>query len=407
MLRDALKMGAVGGRRLPRPGPRPERLRGGGARRSPPSSGCPVDLHTDGRRPGPAGPAGRDGRRAAARCHARALRTAWPRSARTRGPTAGRLAAAGVSVVCLPQGGCGGAGPRPASPARPPAAGGRGAGRRGQRRAARPGQPGRPRRPAGGRLPARLARRVRARRGRTTWSAARPGRCWGCPRSGWRRASRPSCSRCAASSLAGVLSLAYSRIVIHRGRVVSRTSAVREYCDSAGDRRPRPPAPGAPRGVASGYAHCHRRWTWADRAAAGAAAERSAGTARSGSSATPRRRTTCGPRRRTGRPGPGVGHGRAGGGGAGGRRRGGLRGGRGPRHGAERKRRRPRRGRAVRGRGRTGRGTALPGRLVHGRRRRRVRPDPSSRLPAGQGRGRRRGAGPDRRWTGRSCAPAR
>ncbi|MEV6005549.1 amidohydrolase family protein [Streptomyces sp. NPDC051976] len=30
----------------------------------------------------------------------------------------------------------------------------------------------------------------------------------------------------------GVLSLAYSRIVVHRGRVVSRTSAVREYCDS-------------------------------------------------------------------------------------------------------------------------------------------------------------------------------
>ncbi|MYS19826.1 cytosine deaminase, partial [Streptomyces sp. DvalAA-14] len=36
-------------------------------------------------------------------------------------------------------------------------------------------------------------------------------------------------------SLAGVLSLAYSRIVIHRGRVVSRTSAVREYCDSSGE----------------------------------------------------------------------------------------------------------------------------------------------------------------------------
>ncbi|GHJ34902.1 hydrolase [Streptomyces sp. TS71-3] len=33
--------------------------------------------------------------------------------------------------------------------------------------------------------------------------------------------------------LAGVLSLAYSRVVVHRGRVVSRTSAVREYCDSA------------------------------------------------------------------------------------------------------------------------------------------------------------------------------
>ncbi|WAP57553.1 hydrolase [Streptomyces sp. S465] len=34
--------------------------------------------------------------------------------------------------------------------------------------------------------------------------------------------------------LAGVLSLAYSRVVVHRGRVVARTSAVREYCDSAG-----------------------------------------------------------------------------------------------------------------------------------------------------------------------------
>lgn len=33
--------------------------------------------------------------------------------------------------------------------------------------------------------------------------------------------------------IAGVLSLAYSRVVIHRGRVVARTSAVREYCDAA------------------------------------------------------------------------------------------------------------------------------------------------------------------------------
>jgi cytosine deaminase len=35
-----------------------------------------------------------------------------------------------------------------------------------------------------------------------------------------------------ADRLAGALSLAYSRIVIHRGRVVARTSAVREYGDS-------------------------------------------------------------------------------------------------------------------------------------------------------------------------------
>ncbi|MFC0600585.1 hydrolase [Streptomyces palmae] len=33
--------------------------------------------------------------------------------------------------------------------------------------------------------------------------------------------------------IAAVLSLAYSRIVVHQGRVVARTSAVREYCDSA------------------------------------------------------------------------------------------------------------------------------------------------------------------------------
>ncbi|RLL68402.1 hydrolase [Streptomyces sp. Z26] len=35
------------------------------------------------------------------------------------------------------------------------------------------------------------------------------------------------------TNIAGALSLAYSRIVVHRGRVVARTSAVREYCDSA------------------------------------------------------------------------------------------------------------------------------------------------------------------------------
>lgn len=35
--------------------------------------------------------------------------------------------------------------------------------------------------------------------------------------------------------LAGALSLAYSRIVVHRGRVVARTSAVREYCGSAAE----------------------------------------------------------------------------------------------------------------------------------------------------------------------------
>jgi cytosine deaminase len=36
-----------------------------------------------------------------------------------------------------------------------------------------------------------------------------------------------------ADGLAGALSLAYSRIVVHRGRVVTRTSAVREFCAAA------------------------------------------------------------------------------------------------------------------------------------------------------------------------------
>ncbi|MDN3059635.1 hydrolase [Streptomyces sp. SRF1] len=50
--------------------------------------------------------------------------------------------------------------------------------------------------------------------------------------------------------LAGTLSLAYSRVVVHRGRVVARTSAVREYCDSAAavaldlPRQARPPSGG-------------------------------------------------------------------------------------------------------------------------------------------------------------------
>jgi cytosine deaminase len=32
--------------------------------------------------------------------------------------------------------------------------------------------------------------------------------------------------------LAGALSLGYSRVVVHRGRVVARASAVREFCDT-------------------------------------------------------------------------------------------------------------------------------------------------------------------------------
>ncbi|MEU7051267.1 hypothetical protein AB0A67_23315, partial [Streptomyces eurythermus] len=44
--------------------------------------------------------------------------------------------------------------------------------------------------------------------------------------------------------LAGALSLAYSRIVVHRGRVVARTSAVREYCHATGAGEPGLPRQG-------------------------------------------------------------------------------------------------------------------------------------------------------------------
>ncbi|MYZ06999.1 hydrolase, partial [Streptomyces sp. SID2999] len=47
--------------------------------------------------------------------------------------------------------------------------------------------------------------------------------------------------------LAGALSLAYSRIVVHRGRVVARTSAVREYCNSAAEAEPGLPRQGRKR----------------------------------------------------------------------------------------------------------------------------------------------------------------
>ncbi|MFP8959876.1 hydrolase, partial [Streptomyces nanhaiensis] len=50
-------------------------------------------------------------------------------------------------------------------------------------------------------------------------------------------------------TLAGTLSLAYSRLVVHRGRVVARTSAVREYCDAmdpGGPADTAAPEPGGP-----------------------------------------------------------------------------------------------------------------------------------------------------------------
>ncbi|CAM5726890.1 hypothetical protein SGLAM104S_05830 [Streptomyces glaucescens] len=75
------------------------------------------------------------------------------------------------------------------------------------------------------------------------------------------------------------------------------------------------------------HAHCHRWWSWSDRAAAGAAARHA--RLRGGGHHPPRGtgRRPAGGRRRTGAAGPGVGHGGGGRRTSAGRGRGGVRGG--------------------------------------------------------------------------------
>ena len=204
MLRDAVKMGAVGGRRLPGPRPRSDRVRRGRPRarrrarlpRRPAHRRATTRPGSPGSRRWPAGCGpGVDPR--PVRAGSAGCPPTWPARA------ADQLAAAGVTVVCLPQGGCGGRRTARGARARTAAARGRRTGRGGQRRAARRRQPGGPRRPAGGRLSAGLAGRAAARGGVRGGERARPGPPWGCPRCGWRRASRRSCSRCAATGSRG------------------------------------------------------------------------------------------------------------------------------------------------------------------------------------------------------------
>ncbi|MBL1102277.1 hydrolase [Streptomyces coffeae] len=244
MLRDAVKMGAavIGG--CPDLDPDPtghaEAVLDLAARH-----GCAVDLHTDGDDP--------------ARLARFAAMAGGLRPGVTIGPCAGlarlprevaarladRLAAAGVTVVCLPQGDCGGLEDR------------------GARGASGPAGPSAP-----GCAPVRLLRaagvRVAAGSGALRDAVNPVGR--GDPlEAAFLLASREGldpaeayeavCGRARAAlglaevrveagfpaellavrgeGLAGVLSLAYSRVVVHQGRVVARTSAVREYCDSA------------------------------------------------------------------------------------------------------------------------------------------------------------------------------
>jgi len=245
MLRDAVKMGAavVGGcpDLDPDPGGFVDAVLEVAA-----EQGCAVDLHTDGDDPA------RLSRLAAAAGGLRPGVSVGPCAGLARVPreaaarTAERLAAAGVTVVCLPQGNCS-------------ALEGSSA-RVGTSRAGACGS---------GMAPVRLLRNagvpVAAGSGALRDAANPVGRGdpleaayllatrGECDAAGTAYASVSACARSVmglpevrveagfpaellavrGTELAGALSLAYSRIVVHRGRVVTRTSAVREYCEFA------------------------------------------------------------------------------------------------------------------------------------------------------------------------------
>ncbi|MGW1507600.1 amidohydrolase family protein [Streptomyces sp. NPDC002394] len=250
MLRDAVKMGAgvVGGRPDldPDPAGYVEALLGVAA-----EHGVPVDLHTDG------DDLARLARLAAMAGGLRPGVTIGPCAGLSRLPpdaahrTAERLAAAGMTVVCLPQGGCGGTELRGAAPVRLlRAAGVRvAAGSGALRDVANPVGRGDPLEAAyllaslGGLAPQEAYGAV----------SAEARAVMGLPEVRVEAGFPAELLAVRGERLAGVLSLAYSRIVVHRGRVVARTSAVREYCDSAAaldlprQARPeRPPEPGSP-----------------------------------------------------------------------------------------------------------------------------------------------------------------
>ncbi|WP_369208458.1 hydrolase [Streptomyces sp. PU-14G] len=239
MLRDAVKMGAaaVGGcpDLDPDPGGYVEAVLDVAA-----EHGCPVDLHTDG------GDPARLARLAAAAGGLRPRVTIGPCGGLARLPhqvaqrAAGQLAAAGVTVVSLPQGNCGVLErPTPTAPSRMApvrmltAAGvtvtaGSGALRDAANQVGR-GDP----------LEAAylLASSGEARPHEAYEAiSARARAAMGLPQVRVEAGFPAELLAVRGTELAAVLSLAYSRIVVHRGRVVARTSAVREYCDLAGAR---------------------------------------------------------------------------------------------------------------------------------------------------------------------------
>ncbi|MFG2111523.1 hydrolase [Streptomyces sp. NPDC048718] len=210
--------------------------------------GRPVDLHTDGDDPV------RLARLAAMAGGLRAGVTVGPCAGLRRLPaetarrTADRLAAAGVSVIALPQGGCAAAGTRGTAPVRLLRAAG-------VRVAAGGGALRDVCNPVGRGDPLEAAYLLASLDGVAEAAAygavsADARAAMGLPEVRVEAGFPAELLAVRGARLAGVLSQAYSRIVVHRGRVVARTSAVREYCDPAAaldlPRQTRPDRPDRP-----------------------------------------------------------------------------------------------------------------------------------------------------------------
>ncbi|MFF9685266.1 amidohydrolase family protein [Streptomyces sp. NPDC014623] len=194
------------------------------------SRGRPVDLHTDGDDPA------RIARLAAMAGGFRPGVRIGPCAGLSRlsadeaARTADRLAAAGVTVICLPQGGCSGARLRGAPPVRLLRAAG-------VRVAAGGGALRDSSNPVGRGDPLEAAYLLASQEGlspeeayEAVSGAARTA--LGLPEVRVEAGCPAELLAVRGDGLAGTLSLAYSRIVVHRGRVVARTSAVREYLGS-------------------------------------------------------------------------------------------------------------------------------------------------------------------------------
>ncbi|MFF9660684.1 hydrolase [Streptomyces althioticus] len=193
--------------------------------------GLPVDLHTDASDPA------RLARLAAIAGGLRPGVTLGPCGGLSALPadvaarTAERLAAAGVTVVCLPQGGCGAAEDRDAAPVRLLRAAG-------VRVAAGSGSLRDVSNPVGRGDPLEAAYLLASCQGLSPEDAyaavsTRARAAMGLPEVRVEAGFPADLLAVRGDGLPAALSLAYSRIVVHGGRVVARTSAVREYCDSA------------------------------------------------------------------------------------------------------------------------------------------------------------------------------